>query len=244
MKQTFLRDSRYFIPEINKLVAVIFTLFFLLFAANAYSFPEQGSLNFSLRLFMDSGFLVNMADYYPPYLWLAFHFGALYYISHIIYEDFQANAIYFLVRLGKKESYWLPKVAMAWVLSFSIVLAMLIPIILVMMIFDRNTFISDLPLLLRQYLSLGSTLSLFSTLIMLLFLSFPYIVAYVLTCISIILPTLLNYRFILGAQSLVGKQDFLSNKGLSLPSATLSVVLYGLLLVLANIFFFSKKEVY
>ncbi len=209
-------------------LVVLLTFFTLLTSLQE---KETASLTSSVfSFFQDSGYIHSLTEYKLPYYWLLIHVCSLFFIDYPIFLDSQKNYYTLLLQVKNRKTY-------TFSLLCTIILCSLIFLFLFILIFLSSIYIvasthklftfDDNTVLISQYLLLlYFSILLINMLCFILSRILSFQISIFLSVLTLIISTLRNERWLIGSQSLLMKQHFITERGLTLSSHFLITCIY------------------
>lgn len=182
---------------------------------------------------MDMGFIETISEYVPPLFWLLIHFGSVLILTLKLSEDERDNEDILLVRVASKNAYHFSYMAAVILVQTLFVTALIVAGSIIG--FGQSWQI----IFIREAIIFTANITLFSCTVLLFSRRIPYIAVFTIACAYQIAITFTNIRWLPGQSSLLGKQDFIVQGGMTFTEGMTVIAVWAAVLFILN-FIFSK----
>lgn len=235
------RDLKYIFTKAKKLFLIYFLLIVL---SQSYILTDSSKVPIELfiELVADVGYIENMDSFVPAFFWFLFQLVPVFLVLFATYSDHIENSSYIMVKTKSRGRYFASK----FISGFAMIL--LINLVLFIIIggetwifksYDKEVF----KIFVRLISSYVITEFIMFAISFVIALKFDYKFGVATTMFFLIISMTTNFKYFLGQQSLIMKQDVVGGY-ISLNDNLKTWLIYLIIAIISSFLTFRKYDFY
>lgn len=235
------RDLKYIFTKAKKLFLIYFLLIVL---SQSYILTDSSKVPIELfiELVADVGYIESMDSFVPAFFWFLFQLVPVFLVLFATYSDHIENSSYLMVKTKSRGRYFASKFISGFSMIFLINLLLFLIITVETWLFkayDREVF-KIFVRLISSYVITEFTMFVISFVIA---LKFDYKFGVATTMFFLIISMTTNFKYFLGQQSLIMKQDVVGGY-ISLNDNLKTWLIYLIIAIISSFLTFRKYDFY
>lgn len=235
------RDLKYIFSKAKKLFLIYFLLIGL---SQSYILTDSNKLPIELfiELVADVGYIESMDSFVPAFFWFLFQLVPVFLVLYATYSDHVENSSYLMVKTKSRGRYFASKFISGFAMIFLINLLLFLIITgetWLFKVYDREIF----KIFVRLISSYVITEFIMFAISFVIAINFGYKFGIATTMFFLIISMTTNYKYFLGQQSLIMKQDVVGGY-ISISDNIKAWLIYLTIGILISFFTFRNYDFY
>lgn len=235
------RDLKYIFTKAKKLFLIYFLLIVL---SQSYILTDSSKVPIELfiELIADVGYIESMDSFVPAFFWFLFQLVPVFLVLFATYSDHIENSSYLMVKTKSRGRYFASKFISGFAVIFLINLLLFLIITgetWLFKVYDREIF----KIFVRLISSYVMTEFIMFAISFVIALKFDYKFGVATTMFFLIISMTTNFKYFLGQQSLIMKQDVVGGY-ISLNDNLKTWLIYLIIAIISSFLTFRKYDFY